>query len=185
MFWRFIFAVALPLVLLAGCKHSAEYAYYNENTGKAYRLDTGDQVRVIVFEQTELSRTYLVGSSGTISVPLAGVIRARGRTTTQLQRSIAARLEDRYVKDPKVSVEVAIYRPIFILGEVKNAGKYPFVNGMTIEKAVAVAGGYTERGYKKEMRVTRQGRGTKEVFYVPPDYTIRPGDTIFIKERWF
>jgi polysaccharide export outer membrane protein len=113
-------------------------------------------------------------------------VQARGKTVLQLERSIAARLKDRYIKDPKVAVQVVTYRPFFVLGEVRNAGQFSFVNGLTVESAVAIAGGYTERAYLAEARVVRQAPGgTSIVTYVPGGYPVRPGDTIYVPERWF
>ena len=119
-----------------------------------YRLDAGDRVRVIVFGQDNLSRVYGIDSNGLIAMPLVGQLRARGLTPYQLSLDIAAELKRKYIKDPKVSVEVETYRPFFILGEVNKPGGYPYVNGMTAEAAVAIAEGYTERAKKRMVRLT-------------------------------
>ncbi len=150
-----------------------------------YLLDTGDRVRVQVYEQTELSRVYSVDGGGKIAMPLIGAIRARGLTTETLARRIAAALGRKYLKDPKVTVEVQTYRPFYILGEVRNAGKYPYVNGMTVETAVAIAGGYTERANERRIRITRRKGDTVYRAYVSPDFPVRPGDTLKVVERFF
>ena len=150
-----------------------------------YRLDSGDRVRVIVFGQDNLSRAYSVDSSGSVSFPLIGPIRARGLTTFQLSTDIAAELRRKYVKDPTVSVEVETYRPFFILGEVTRPGQYPYVNAMTVEAAVAIAEGYTERAKKRMVRLTRRFGGVNSTVMVPTDYPVQPGDTIYVLERFF
>jgi polysaccharide export outer membrane protein len=150
-----------------------------------YRLDSGDRVRVIVFGQDNLSRTYSVDASGSISMPLIGPVRARGLTTLALSNAIAAELRRKYIKDPKVSVEVETYRPFFILGEVRRPGGYPYVNGMTVEAAVALAEGYTERAKKRMVRLTRRFDGVNSTVMVPSDYPVQPGDTIYVLERFF
>ena len=106
-----------------------------------YTLDSGDKVRVIVFGQDNLSNVYSVDGSGAVALPLIGPVRARGLTTFELSNEIAGKLRRKYVKDPKVTVEVETYRPFFILGEVNKPGQYPFVNAMTVEAAVAIAEG--------------------------------------------
>jgi polysaccharide export outer membrane protein len=151
----------------------------------AYRLDSGDRVRVIVFGQDNLSRVYSVDGSGSVALPLIGPIRARGLTTFQLSTDIAAELRRKYIKDPKVSVEVETYRPFFILGEVHKPGGYPYINGMTVEAAVAVAEGYTERAKKRMVRLTRRFGGVNSTVMVPTDYPVQPGDTIYVLERFF
>jgi polysaccharide export outer membrane protein len=149
-----------------------------------YRLGSGDQLRVIVFGQDNLSRLYNVDSSGSVALPLIGPIRARGLTPAQLANDIAHELKQKYVKDPKVSVEVETYRPFFILGEV-NKRQYPYVNAMTVEAAVAIAEGYTERAKQRMVRLTRKFGGVMSTVMVPPDYPVQPGDTIYVMERFF
>jgi polysaccharide export outer membrane protein len=119
-------------------------------------------------------------------MPMAGVVSVRGKTVQQVEYAIASRLRDKFIKDPKVSVQMIAYRPFFILGEVKTAGKYDYVNGLTVEAAVAMAGGYTERASLAEARVVRPSpAGGNIVSYVPGGFPIRPGDTIYVPERWF
>ncbi|GAB4238764.1 MAG: polysaccharide export protein UppC [Methyloligellaceae bacterium] len=150
-----------------------------------YRLDSGDRLRIVVFGQDNLSRTYAVDGGGYISMPLIGAVRARGLTTFELERRIAAKLRAGYVKDPKVSVEVQDYRPFFILGEVRRPGQFPYVNGMSVRTAVAIAGGYSERARKTRVKLTRRVNGHEVTFWVPENYPVRPGDTVYVTERFF
>jgi polysaccharide export outer membrane protein len=150
-----------------------------------YLLDTGDRLRIFVYGQPNLSRLYTVDQSGNIAFPLVGTVRARGATTTALEKAIGGRLSTNYVKDPQVTVDVQQHRPFFILGEVRNAGQYPYVSGLTVEAAVAVAGGYQERASEERFRITRRTSGVVEVMEVPPDFPIRPGDTVYVHERFF
>ena len=150
-----------------------------------YRLDSGDRVRIVVFGQDNLSRVYGIDSSGSVALPLIGPTRARGLTTAQLAGDIARQLRQKYIKDPKVTVEVETYRPFFILGEVNKPGGYPYVNAMTVEAAVAVAEGYTERAKQRMVRLTRRFGGAMSTVMVPTDYPVQPGDTIYVLERFF
>jgi polysaccharide biosynthesis/export protein len=150
-----------------------------------YTLDSGDRVRVTVFGQDNLSRVYSVDPGGYISMPLAGGMRVRDLTTFQIESAITSRLRNGYVKDPKVTVEIDTYRPFFILGEVKKAGQFPYVNGLTVEAAVAIAEGYTDRASLRKMRLTRRFGGVQSTVMVPPDYPVMPGDTIYVIERFF
>ena len=110
---------------------------------------------------------------------------ARAKTTHQLQSTIRARLGAEFVKDPQVTVDIQQNRPFFILGEVRNAGQYPFVSGLTVEAAVAVAGGYQERASEERFRITRRSNGLVEVLEVPADFPVQPGDTVYVRERFF
>src|SRR4030095_13417605 len=124
--------------------------------------------------------SYSVDTSGNITMPLIGAVRARGMTTAGLQAAVVARLRNGYVREPHVAVEVEIYRPFFILGEVTLPGQYPYVPNMTVETAVAIAGGYTPRAFKYKIAISKQVNGLSETRGVAPNYPVRPGDTVHI-----
>ena len=132
-----------------------------------------------------LSRIYTVDHAGKISVPLIGHVHARGATTRSLEGTIKARLGVQYVKDPHVTVDISQNRPFFILGEVRQAGQYPYVSGMTVQQAIAIAGGFSERANERNVQITRRINGFFEKIDVPTDYVLLPGDTVQINERWF
>jgi polysaccharide biosynthesis/export protein len=150
-----------------------------------YVLDAGDKLRVVVFGQEGLSNSYAVDGTGKIAMPLIGPVEARGKTTAELSRSISQRLRAGYVREPHVAVEVEAYRPFFILGEVIAAGQYAYVNNMTVETAVAIAGGFSPRASKNTATVGRLVDGQMVHATVPITYALRPGDTVTIEERWF
>jgi polysaccharide biosynthesis/export protein len=150
-----------------------------------YMLSTGDRLRVIVFGQDGLSNSYAVDSTGMISMPLIGSIHATGQTTRGLEQQIVAKLRGGFLRDPKVSVEVEQYRPFFILGEVTASGQFPYVNGMTVQTAIAIAGGYQPRANRHYADVTRVVNGEVITGRVPLDAPVRPGDTITVRERYF
>jgi polysaccharide biosynthesis/export protein len=150
-----------------------------------YTLDTGDRLRVVVFGQEGLTNTYIVDATGKISMPLIGAVSVRGCTTAQLGRAIADRLRNGFVREPHVAIEVEAYRPFFILGEVIAPGLYPYVPNMTVETAVAIAGGFTPRAYRWDAEVSRSASGVTSRQKVPVIAPVRPGDTITISERWF
>jgi polysaccharide biosynthesis/export protein len=150
-----------------------------------YQLDSGDRLRVVVFGQDGLSNSYIVDAAGNITMPLIGAVPARGVSTAQLAREVGARLRNGFIREPHVAIEIESYRPFFILGEVTYPGQYPFVPNMTVETAVAIAGGFTPRAYRWEAKVTRSQGGLPYRMAVPPTFTLRPGDTISIDERWF
>ncbi|MEL6289632.1 MAG: polysaccharide biosynthesis/export family protein [Pseudomonadota bacterium] len=150
-----------------------------------YTLDTGDRVRVIVFGQPEITRVYNVDGRGRISVPLLGSVLARGRTTRSLRHAIKHGLERKVLKDAKVAVEIAVYRPFFIHGEVRTPGQYPYVYGLSVEAAIATAGGFSPRARKSGIRVARTVDGVRHVLPIAPGAYIRPGDVITVDERFF
>ncbi len=123
----------------------------------AYTLDSGDRLRVVVFGQEGLTNSYAVDIAGNVTLPLIGPVRARGHTTTEVSAAVVARLRQGFLREPHVAVEVEAYRPFFILGEVSFPGQYPYVANMTVETAVAIAGGF------QPARIPPQRRGE------PPD----------------
>jgi Periplasmic protein involved in polysaccharide export len=180
-------ALALLCATLGACTQTPREPVTVEAVPRpqVYTLDSGDRLRIIVFGQDSLSNIYTVDASGKIAMPLVGTIPARGLTTQQLARAVERKLAGGYVREPSVSVDVEAYRPFFILGEVRNPGQYPFVAGMTVQTAVAIAGGFTPRAVENEALVTRQAPGKAVTGPLPATYPIKPGDTIVIKERWF
>ena len=117
-----------------------------------YALDTGDKLRIVVFGQEGLSNSYFVDAAGQVTIPLIGAVTARGLTTQQLARAVAAKLRAGFIREPHVAIEVETYRPFFILGEVTQPGQYPYVPNMTVETAVAIAGGFTPRAYRYDVK---------------------------------
>jgi polysaccharide export outer membrane protein len=152
---------------------------------RPYTLDAGDKLRVVVFGQDALSNNYTVGAEGTVTLPLIGAVPARGLTTAQLSGAIALKLRQDYIRDPSVAVEVETYRPFFVLGEVAYPGQYSYVPNMTVEAAVAIAGGFTPRAAKDRVVVKRNAHGATARYSMPLQYPLRPGDTVTVAERWF
>lgn len=150
-----------------------------------YLLDSGDQLRIFVYGQPNLSRIYKVDHAGNVMVPLIGLVKAQRRTTYQVADEIRARLGSQYVRDPQITVDIHENRPFFILGEVRSPGQYPYINGMTVETAVAIAGGYTPRARTHNIRISRRVDGIIEVDKGSGDYVVQPGDTIKVTERFF
>ena len=158
---------------------------FHKSLQQPYRLDSGDEIRVTVFEQDDLTGSYAVDKSGYIAFPLVGSVPARGRTTKQVERDIAKRLTDGYIREPDVSAEVARYRPFFIMGEIGTGGQYTYTPGMTVQNAIAVAGGFTARAFQRDVHVTRNVNGKVLTGRVPITDPILPGDTIQVRERIF
>ena len=148
-----------------------------------YRLDAGDRLRIVVYGQEGLTNSYLIDPGGAITLPLIGAVPARGRTPAGLADEITGRLRNGYSRDPSVAVEIEAYRPFFILGEVAAPGQYPYVPNMTIESAVAIAGGYSPRARRDRVTLTHGPGAMRSI--VPPGTPVGPGDTVLVDERWF
>ena len=151
----------------------------------AYRLDAGDKLRVVVYGQEGLTNSYAIDAGGSITMPLIGSVPARGLTPAGLASEITARLRGGYIREPSVAVEIESYRPFFILGEVAAPGQYPYVPNMSVESAVAIAGGFSPRARRDRVTLTHtDGSGSMRVV-VPLGTAIGPGDTVLVGERWF
>ncbi len=180
-------AAALGGAFLSACAVPGEHRpeLYAASTAEPYTLSAGDRLRVIVFGQDSLSNAYSVDGAGRIAMPLIGSVPVQGRTLTEVEGVISARLREGYVREPRVSVEVEAFRPFFVLGEVTSAGQFPFVEGMTVRTAIAIAGGFGPRGYQSAVDLTRVIDGVPITGRVPLDAPVRPGDTITVRERIF
>jgi polysaccharide export outer membrane protein len=163
----------------------AAYAAQGYASEPSYNLDTGDRVRISVFGPDGVSNSYLVDAAGYVNIALVGPVAARGLTAPALAQAVTGRLRDGFVRDPHVSVEVEAYRPFYILGEVNAPGQYPYQPGMTLETAIAIAGGYSPRADKRAATLTRIINGVPAKSKVPLQTQLRPGDTINVAERWF
>ncbi len=183
---RQIIASIVLSLLIGGCSgYRKPPTAFHEVLTQPYQLDSGDRLRVVVYEQANLSNSYSVDQAGYISVPLIGEVPVRGSTTQQLQATLKAKLSQGFLRDPDVSVEVEQYRPFFVMGEVRNAGQYSYVAGMTAQTAVAIAGGFNARAQQESVDITRQINGKIINGRVPLSDPLRPGDTIYIRERLF
>ncbi len=173
-------------LLLAGCQPGGDLPVLDQPASGPYALGTGDELRVTVFGQVQLSTTYFVSPQGTISVPLLGDVAASGHTSAELGTEIAEDLRSRkLVVDPSVSVDIIQYRPIYVLGEVEKPGAYPYQPGLTMLSAVALAGGFTYRGVTSGATIVRTTGGVAARGRVRPDSFLQPGDVLSISERFF
>jgi polysaccharide export outer membrane protein len=167
-------------VVYAAAPMPAPIAYDN-----SYRLDAGDRLRVVVFGQEGLTNSYAIDAGGAITLPLIGSVPARGRTPAGLAAEITAKLRNGYIRDPSVAVEIEAYRPFFILGEVAAPGQYPYVPNMSVESAVAIAGGFSPRARRDRVTLTHTDSSGSMRVVVPLGTALSPGDTVLVGERWF
>lgn len=150
-----------------------------------YVLGPGDKIRVTVFGQEDLSGEFEVDAAGLVALPLIQAVPAQGKTPQQLEKEIASRLEPDFLKNPRVSVEVLTYRPFYIYGEVMKPGGYPYVNGMTVHNAIALAGGFTYRARTSSVIIRRTKEGVVSESDANLDAVVAPGDVIEVRERYF
>jgi len=155
-----------------------------EISTEAYRLGAGDKLRITVYKEDEISGEYEIDSSGNISLKLVGTLPAVGRTLPELTKVIENKLRDGYLLDPRVAIDVLNYRPFYVLGEVNSPGSFPYVAGMTVLKAIAMAGGYTFRARTSKIELIRASAPDKTIL-VDQATLLLPGDIIRIKERFF
>jgi polysaccharide biosynthesis/export protein len=189
---RYQMALALlgaGALLLGGCAGGGAPPISSADVAaglESYRLGAGDQVRVTVFNEPTLTGQYNITPGGALAFPLIGVVAAGGRTIDAVQQELTAKLGEGYVNDPRVSVEVLNYRPFYILGEVNRPGEYSYASGMTVEQAIARAGGFTYRANEKTVFLRRQtGTAESTVPLRRAQVAVLPGDTIRIGERYF
>jgi polysaccharide export outer membrane protein len=149
-----------------------------------YRLGTGDQLRVIVFGEAELTGPFQVGSQGTIAYPLVGEVQAAGLTLPEFTETLQQGLA-KYIRQPIVSVEVTNYRPFFILGEVADPGDYDYSARLTVQNAVAMAGGFTYRANQRRVFIKHANETEEREYQLTTTTPVLPGDTVRIAERRF
>ncbi|MFO1185852.1 MAG: polysaccharide biosynthesis/export family protein [Bauldia sp.] len=176
----------LLLAALAGCDtYAPPGPDLQPSLVQNYLLDSGDQLRITVFGQADLTNTYEVDKGGHLTFPLIGTVSARGTTTAAVAAEVRTKLARSYIRNPDVSVEVARYRPFFIMGEVASGGQYQYVAGLTVQQAVAIAGGFSPRANRSLVDLTRQSAGREVTIAARLTDPVFPGDTVNIRERLF
>ncbi|MGO7204257.1 polysaccharide biosynthesis/export family protein [Rhizobium ruizarguesonis] len=179
-------SLAAMTAALGGCTtYKPAPKAFNEATIQPYALDSGDRLRITVFDQQSLTNTYTVDQAGYVAFPLIGQVPARGRTLQQLSGQIAQKLQQGYLRDPDVTIDVDRYRSVFIMGEVGQPGQYAYVPGMTVQNAIAVAGGFSSRANQRMVDVTRKINGQVLTGRINISWPIIAGDTIYVRERLF
>jgi polysaccharide export outer membrane protein len=177
------FAILALLLSLLGQDAFAQSV--SSNTVDTYRLGSGDMIHVNVFDEPDLGGDFNVSGDGKISLPLIGDTVAAGRTVSELQDAVAAAFSGRYLRDPKVNIQVIKFRPFYIYGEVGKPGEYPFSNGITVLNAVALAEGFTYRANKKKVFIRRVNESKETEVPITSDLVVEPGATLRIAERHF
>ncbi len=158
-------------------------AAYEFQTG--YRVGAGDRLAIRVAGESDLTGEYPVDASGAISMPYVQSVTVAGMSTPQIEQLITARLRNGYLKDPQVAVQTTTLRPFYILGEVTTSGSFAYQPGITVQNAIAIAGGYNPRADKKDVLLTRRDATGTHSAKVPVTTQIYPGDIVTVRERWF
>ena len=155
------------------------------NFEDTYRLDAGDKIQIHVYGEEELSiPELLLSSSGTFEYPYLGQVYAKGKTLNQLKREIYNGLLGDYLISPKVMVNIVTFRQIYVNGEVRNPGGYEYRPGLTVEKAIALAGGFTDRASRNAINIS-SAKGGLEKRRVNLKHPVSPGDIIVIDQSFF
>jgi polysaccharide export outer membrane protein len=173
-----LLALALALVGVA----AAPAADSNDLSG--YRLSAGDKVRIAVFGEDDLTLSERVSDRGTISYPLLGELRVADLTPGELEELVTYRLRGPYLVDPRVRVSIEEYREFFVMGQVNRPGSYAYLPGLTVRKAISIAGGFTERASRNKVFVVSE-RDPDEERRVKQEDEVGPGDTVVVKESFF
>ena len=162
---------------------SGEAAAYEFSQG--YRIGAGDRLTIRVLGQPDLTGDYIVDGAGNISMPLVRSLPVAGLSTPEIEAVIIDHLQRGFLRDPSVSVQLAIPRPFYIMGQVAQAGSFPYRPGLTAQNAIAIAGGYSARADHDEVLVTRRLLNGTKTYRVPVTTQLHPGDVVYVRERWF
>jgi protein involved in polysaccharide export with SLBB domain len=185
--------IGLGLVAIAACSTGPASADPQAQPTKqpatavsleGYRLGPGDEIKVTVFGEPDLSGPFVVDGLGTIPLNLVGQIEVKNLTLVEVQQKIETTLKNGWLNEPRVAAELTKGRPYYILGEVNRAGEYPFTSGLTVMNAIAAAGDFTYRADRKRIVVT-SGDGAEREIVLTPTTPVKPGDRIRIRERFF
>jgi protein involved in polysaccharide export with SLBB domain len=156
------------------------------DTLSRYRLSTGDVISITVYGEDDMTKGKIrLTDAGTISYPVLGEIEVRGKTVGDLEKILTDGLRGRYLVNPRVAVTIDEYRPYFINGQVGNNGSFPFQPGLTVRKAVSIAGGFKERASMSKITIVRDGDASNTQVKVDLNAPVQPGDIITVGESFF
>ncbi|PLY16408.1 MAG: capsular biosynthesis protein [Sedimenticola sp.] len=150
-----------------------------------YRLGAGDKIRIQVFGEDDLTVETLVGEAGTLSYPFLGEITVKGQTLSGLEKFIAGKLKGPYLVDPEVTVSILEYRQFYVNGHVQKPGGFPFQPGMTVRKAISLAGGFEERANKEKVFVVHGDDPNGVQIPVKLEALVQPGDIVTVDRSFF
>lgn len=187
-FFGRILPVMLSIFMLAGCVSQDPFpveAVSAQDVNQAYILRPGETVRITTYGEEPLTGEFNIATDGSLSFPLIGNIVAAGATPAGLGDAITSALANGYLTNPKVTVEVKNYRPIYVLGEVNKPGEYPYTADLTVLAAIAKADGFTYRAQQKRVFIKRAEQPNEVKTILSSNTPVFPGDTIRVTERYF
>lgn len=170
--------------MLMGCASTASTTLPGVDVVE-YRLSPGDRLRLDVFREDGLSGEYVINDQGMIGLPMAGDVRAAGKTLAQLRGELMAMLRQDYVRDARINLDIVSYRPIYILGEVQKPGEYAYSERMSVHALVAKAGGFTYRANENVVFIRHADQAAETAYKLTSGASVLPGDTIRIDQRYF
>lgn len=186
-----ILRCALLLMVFGGCMGPLNPQDQNvpqplENTvTQSYRLGPNDKISIEVFDEPDLRTQTTVSGHGTIKFPFLGELRVEGMTVKEVEEELVEQLHSGYLKSPKVTVAITEYRNFYVSGEARNPGAFSYQEGITVLKAITLAGGWTDRATKGQAKVLRIVNGQQQLLLVKMDDTIQPDDIIIVPESFF
>lgn len=191
-----VFAFGLPLtliLLLSGCGTPGDRGAATQGDLEATaaaaiatpRFQGGEKVKIIVYNEPSLSGDYDIDPNGVVSLPLAGTVRAVGLTQVQLEQELAKKFKTEYLRNPRVTVAILQYRPVYIVGEVEKQGEYPYKPGLNVLTAMAMAGGGGYRANRNYVLIQHFGEKGMKEYPQAATTMILPGDLIKVPERYF
>ena len=154
-------------------------------TDSGYRLGPGDRIIIKVFGEEDLSMDFRLNDSGRLNYPFLGELVVEGHTVAELEQLITRGLKDSYLRDPAVTISIAEYRPFFLKGEVRNPGGIPYQPKLTVERAIAIGGGFTERASRSKIEIIRASDPAHKAVHVELPDPVFPGDIITVKQSFF
>jgi len=154
-------------------------------SAQSYSLGPNDALGIKVFDEPELSTETTVSGHGTIKFPFLGEIRVAGMTVKEVEEDLTEKLEAGYLKNPKVTVSILQYRNFYVSGEARSPGAFSYREGITVLKAITLAGGWTDRAVRDEAKILRIVNGQQQIFIVGMEETIQPDDIIIVPESFF
>lgn len=150
-----------------------------------YLLGAGDKIEIVVYGENDLTTRVKIARSGLISFPFLDDLQVIGLSLKEVEQRIYDGLLGDYLVNPQVTVSILEYRPFFIHGQVVRPGGFPYQEDLRLDKAIALAGGLTNRASKVNWIITRTVKGNTVTIEANIATLIQPDDIIKIEQSFF
>ena len=144
----------------------------------SYQVGPNDELYIVVMNEDDLTTQVKISAEGKIAFPLLGTLMVGGATIQQVEKLLTQALADGFLRHPQVIVYMAQYRDFYVTGAVNIPGGYPYEQGLTVLKAISLAGGLRPDAEEDKIEIVRKVQDQEDRLKADMTLLVQPGDQI-------